>query len=71
MLGQVSPMALNRPNTKDSPGIVRSGNTPAARSSAEMTGPLAPPSSVRSRSKNAAAVIVPTLGRSHAQRPEN
>ena len=51
--GSVSPMRLNSPYSKRSPGRPRDMN-PAAFIAAENTSPEAPASSVRSRSKNAA-----------------
>jgi len=56
--GRVSPNALKMLNTRSWPGIERSDISPTARSAAEIAGPLAPDSSVRSRSKKAAPAWV-------------
>ena len=53
MLGNVSPMVLNKLNSSFSPGIVRE-TKPAAFIAELNTSPDAPANSVRSRSKNAA-----------------
>ena len=53
IMGNVSPMVLNARNTNDSSGI-DPGTNPAARNAAEITGPVAVFTSVRSRSMKAA-----------------
>src|SRR5688572_20662240 len=55
---------------KRSPGIVRSGSTPTAFSASVMTGPLAPRSSVRSRSKKAAVSPMGRDASAQTEKPE-
>ncbi len=55
--GMVSPITSKTLNNSPSPGIFGAVTTPASRRAVEMTGPDAPISNVRSRSKNAAPAM--------------